>query len=212
MQDDTKKHSLAATYILDTWTRNIVASYISRPYKADMYHEQLWRGLEYYNAIDNYEANLKGLFTYFSTKKKTHLLSPELFSLKNKLNLKPSKNPIRGTKSDEKINSLARELIHTWSTEMVRIGQDEETGEDIETPRMNLIPSIGLLEEIIQWSNKGNYDRVSALGMLMLLLFDRDYELESHKVEVNDMFDKGIFSRMKKKLNNINKNEDFRFR
>jgi len=208
----SNKHSLAVTYILDTYTRQIVAEYVSRPYKADDYFEQLWRGLEYYNATLNYESNLKGLFTYFRSKNKLYLLTDELQSLKDKFGGKPSRNAIKGTRANERVNKAAREAIHSWTTEMVALDQDQETGELVEVPRMYTIPSIALLQEIIKWSIKGNFDRVSGLGMALLLLNDRNYEIDAITDTIEERFSSGVFSRIKQKLDKIETYEDFRTR
>lgn len=199
----TGSHSLAATYIIDTVTRNIVAEYISRPRKAEDYFEQLWRGLDYYNAFLLYENNLKSLFSYFKLKNKLYLLSSEPESLKSRWGYKASRRTL-GFHATAQANSYARELIHTWSLEEVPMNQTDD-GEVIYLPRMYFIKSKGLLQEIILWNSKGNFDRISSLGATMILLYDREYDTDDEANRKESIMDKGIFLSMRNIINNKNK-------
>ena len=199
---DSKRHSLAATYIIDTLTRNIVAEYVGRPPTAENYYEQLWRGIEYYNATLLYENNLKGLFAYFQTKNKLHLLAKEPDSLKDKLNYKPN-NRSKGFHATAPVNSYGRNLINKWTLELVVQGQDND-GENIYIPRMWYIKSPALLQEIIEWKSTANFDRVSGLGAAMLLLFDKLYEYDIEDKTVVNMMESGIFAKVRKQLKNSN--------
>lgn len=189
----SSNNSLASTYIIDSITRNIVAVYVSRPRQSDHYFEQLWRGLDYYGATLLYENNLKGLFSYFKTKNKVYLLAGELTSLKDKHGYKNNPN-IKGFHATAAINNHARELINRWTMEEVVIGQNQDSGEVITTARMFNIKDKALLQEVIKWNSKGNFDRISGLGAVMLLLFDRDYSIEDFKVDIpffkNELFNK----------------------
>lgn len=197
---DSKNHSLASTWIIDTYTRQIVAEYLSRPYKSDDYFKELRQGLEYYNAINNPETNIKGILTYFKTHYKSYLITDELQSLKDKLSMTYTKNATKGTKASPRINSAARELIHRWTTELVRTGQDEE-GNDILVPRMMTIPSVRLLQEIISWNINGNFDSISGLGMVLLMLFDREYGEEMKNTKhVEDRLSTSMFKAQRNKL------------
>lgn len=199
-------HSFAASYIIDTVTRNIVAEYIGRPKKAEDYFEQLWRGLEYFNALLLYENNLKALFSYFKSKNKLYLLANEPESLKSRWGYKTS-NRTKGFHATAASNSYARELIHTWSLEDVPMNQDDE-GQIIYVPRMYFIKSKGLLQEMNGYNSKGNFDRISGLGAAMILLFDRTYEEEDFQNKESFM-DKGIFEKVRKMM--YKKNDKFNF-
>jgi len=132
-----KRKSFAATFIIDTLTRNIVAEYVSRPFKADDYFEQLWRGLEYYNAVLLYENNLKSLYSYFNLKNKMYLLAQEPDSLKGKTDKNRSRR-LKGFHATPAANSYARAQYNTWTLEQVPVGQDHTTGEVTFLPRMYL--------------------------------------------------------------------------
>jgi len=189
-------HSLAAAYVIDSITRNIVAEYVGRPKTAEIYFEQLWRGIEYFDAQLLYENNLKGLFSYLRTKNKLYLLADEPASLKDKWGYK-NNNRIKGFHATQQINSYGRELINKWSTEEVTVGQ-HDNGEFEIIPRMFLIPSKGLLQEMIAWHPKGNFDRISSLGALMFILFDREYITDNISKNVKSFFDSSIFIKIKK--------------
>jgi len=196
--DGKNKHSMAATYIVDSLTRNIVAEYIGRPRTSEDYFEQLWRGIEYYNGLLLYENNLKGLFSYFKMKNKLYLLANDPESLKDKVGYKPN-NRIKGFHATAQVNAYGRELIHRWSLEEVPLAQDAE-GEVTFMPRMFMIPSVGLLQEMIMWNTKANFDRISSFAALMILLFDREYDAEDEETRKSTFNDSGIFKRVRSKI------------
>ena len=200
--DNKNKHSMAATYIIDSLTRNIVAEYIGRPRTSEDYFEQLWRGIDFYNGLLLYENNLKGLFSYFKTKNKLYLLANDPESLKDKVGYKQN-NRMKGFHATAQVNAYGRELIHRWSLEEIPLVQDAE-GEVSFIPRMFMIPSIGLLQEMIMWNSKGNFDRISSFGALMILLFDRDYDMDETETIRKSFGDTGIFKRVRQKLNKEN--------
>ena len=196
-KEGKSKHSLAATYVVDTRTRSIVAEYIGRPRTSEDYFEQLWRGLEYYNGLLLYENNLKGLFSFFKTKNKLYLLANEPMSLKDVHGYKPD-SKIKGYHATLSANNYARELIHRWTLEEIPLKQNEEDGQVVFIQRMYTIPSVGLLQEIIRWNSQANFDRISGFGATMILLFDRDYtEADEEEKKPAGVLHSGIFQRVK---------------
>lgn len=189
---DATKRSLASTWIIDSFTRNIVAEYSGRPKTAEKYYEKLVLGLEYYNSILLYENNLKGLYAYFMNKNKIYLLATEPNILKDRAGYK-SNNRLYGFHSTETIKSWGRSLINTWSLEEVTIDQNLVTGEPLTIPRMWFIKSKPLLQEIEQWTSKRNCDRISSLGACLLLLTDRERAIETVKNKTNERFDDKFF-------------------
>jgi len=196
---DNQKHSFAATYIIDSITRNIVAEYVSRPETSEMYYEQCWRGVEYFKADLLYENNLKGLFSYFKNKNKSHLLAEEPISLGDKWGYKMSKNPKKGFHATAAINKFARDSINLWSLEDVITGQNED-GSNVTIPRMFFIKSKALLQEMERWNAKGNFDRVSGLGAVMLLLYDRNIEEGDFKIENTKITESKLFKKLRNKM------------
>lgn len=175
--DDTADTmSLGSMFILDLWTDKIVAEYTGRPLFADDFYEKCRLLCLFYNARLNYESNKKGLFAYFSKMNCLYLLTDVLDYLKDKDMIKGQLfgNKSKGTTATLPINNYARTLIRNWLIlPKPIITNDGE--KDIETTVYNLsfIRNRALLQELSQWNIDGNFDRVSALGMLMLLREDR---------------------------------------
>ena len=168
--------SLGSFFVFDLWTDKIVAEYTGRPTFADDFYEKCRLLCLFYNARLNYESNKKGLFAYFSKMNCLYLLTDVLEYLKDKDMVKGQLfgNKSKGTTATQAINSYGRTLIRNWlilpKTVVINDGE-----KDIEstTYNLNFIRSRALLQELSQWNVDGNFDRVSALGMLMLLREDR---------------------------------------
>jgi hypothetical protein len=174
--DESTTTSLGSILILDLMTDRIVAEYTGRPPMADDYFEICRRLCLYYNARLNYENNKKGLFGHFSKMNSTYLLTDVLEILIDKQMSKPGGvgNTAKGTNASQSINGWARQLTAKYLTTPQTIIVAED-GEEKEVKRRNLdfIKNKALLIELSQWNPFGNFDRVSAMGMLMLLREDK---------------------------------------
>ncbi len=174
--DESTTTSLGSILILDLMTDRIVAEYTGRPPMADDYFEICRRLCLYYNARLNYENNKKGLFAHFSRMNSTYLLTDVLEILVDKQMMKPggTGNTAKGTNASQSINGWGRQLITKYLLTPQTIVVAEE-GEEKEVKRHNLdfIKNKALLIELSQWNPFGNFDRVSAMGMLMLLREDK---------------------------------------
>lgn len=174
--DESTTTSLGSILILDLMTDRIVAEYTGRPPMADDYFEICRRLCLYYNARLNYENNKKGLFAHFSRMNSTYLLTDVLEILVDKQMMKPggTGNTAKGTNASQSVNGWGRQLIAKYllTPQTVVVAQE---GEEKEVKRRNLdfIKNKALLIELSQWNPFGNFDRVSAMGMLMLLREDR---------------------------------------
>ena len=189
--DESTTTSLGSIFVLDLLTARIVAEYTGRPTTADDYFEICRRLCLYYNARLNYENNKKGLFGHFSTMNSTYLLTDTLEILVDKQMTKPGGggNTAKGTNASQPINGYARSRIVKWLlTPQTTI--TVEDGEEKMTMKHNLdfIKNMALLLELSQWNPWKNFDRVSALGMLMLLREDR-LRLMGGKYEDRDTID-----------------------
>ena len=175
--DDTSETmSLGSFFILDLWTDKIVAEYTGRPTFADDFYEKCRLLCLFYNARLNYESNKKGLFAYFSKMNCLYLLTDVLEYLKDKDMVKGTLigNKSKGTNASQPINNYARTLIRNWLImPKVTITNDGEKDIETTTYNLNFIRNRALLQELSQWNVDGNFDRVSSLGMLMLLREDR---------------------------------------
>ena len=200
VDDDSNNQglSLQSTFVLDTWTDKIVAEYTGRPVFTDDYYEQLRLLLLYYNAEDNYENNKKGLFSYFNRKNSLFLLSDTLEFLRDKDLIKGQKigNQSKGFNATSGINIYARRLIRDWllEDESTIITNEEGEQEEVIRPRLYSLRSRALIQELIQWDEHGNYDRVSALGATMLLrqsrlnLYKDNYGKKANDIAENEHY------------------------
>lgn len=174
--DESTTTSLGSILMLDLWTDRIVAEYTGRPQMADDYFEICRRMCLFYNARLNYENNKKGLFSHFSTMNSTYLLTDVLEILVDKQMMKPGGygNTAKGTNASQAINGWARQLINKWllTPQTIIIVENNEEKE-VTKHNLNFIKNMALLIELSQWNPLGNFDRVSALGMLMLLREDK---------------------------------------
>lgn len=174
--DSSQTMSLGSIFVLDLWTDRIVAEYTGRPTHADDLYEIARRMTIFYNGIMNYENNKKGLFAYFSRMNCLYLLSDVLEFLKDKDMVKGALygNKNKGTLATAPINNYARTLIRNWLIKPTKVIQTID-GEEVEVmiPNLYLIRNRALIKELIMWNTEGNFDRVSSLGMLMLLREDK---------------------------------------
>lgn len=174
--DESTTTSLGSILILDLMTDRIVAEYTGRPPMADDYFEICRRLCLFYNARLNYENNKKGLFAHFSRMNSTYLLTDVLEILVDKQMTKPGGvgNTAKGTNASQSVNGWARQLITKYlltPQTIVVAGEGEE--KEVKKHNLDFIKNKALLIELSQWNPYGNFDRVSAMGMLMLLREDK---------------------------------------
>lgn len=174
--DSSETMSLGSILILDLWTDQIVAEYTGRPMFADDFYEICRKLGLFYNARLNYENNKKGLFSYFSKMNCLYLLTDTLEFLKDKDMVKGGSfgNKLKGTNATLPINNYGRTLLRNWLLKQIPSVQNID-GEDTEIMISNLytLRNRALIKELILYNSEGNFDRISAMGMLMLLREDR---------------------------------------
>ena len=209
--DESNTMSLGSIFVLDLWTDRIVAEYTGRPSFADDYYEICRKLCLFYNGRLNYEYNKKGLFSHFSTRNSLYLLTDVLDFLKEKQMMKDGYgNKSKGTNASPAINAYARSRLRSWLLAPVPIMQTIDGEEkEVMVPRLFTVRNRALLKELINYNSEGNFDRISAMGMLMLLREDRMIRYQ------------GDVSREKQERANNNydgndpffkRNYDFRFR
>lgn len=209
--DESNTMSLGSIFVLDLWTDRIVAEYTGRPPFADDYYEICRKLCLFYNGRLNYEYNKKGLFSHFSTRNSLYLLTDVLEFLKEKQMMKDGYgNKSKGTNASPAINAYARSRLRSWLLAPVPIMQTIDGEEkEVMAPRLFTVRNRALLKELINYNSEGNFDRISAMGMLMLLREDKmiryqgdvskeKQERANNSYDGNDLFFK--------------RNYDFRFR
>jgi hypothetical protein len=166
--DESTTTSLGSCYVADSFTGEIVAEYTGRP-EAKEFYENCRRLLLYYNAQVNIENSNKGIFDYFDSKNCGYLICEELNIVREATqdNGKKTGHRRRGFTPSQPLNAYARGLVAQWLKESTN---NEEKPEELRVHTFRCLPAI---QEMILWNMDGNFDRVSALGALMLLYYDR---------------------------------------
>ena len=171
--DEDKQGSLSSTFVFDLFTDRIVAEYTGRKKYADDNFEVVRLLCIFYNAKCMYEQNIKGCFAYFSQKNCLYMLAdtPEYLVDRQLIKTVGYGNTSKGVRATLPINNYANKLIQQWMLKPVVMLQRQEDGTEVEVQVSNVHTIMGraLLREAILYNPAiGNYDRIRALGLVML--------------------------------------------
>ena len=201
--NDDYGQSLQAVYIMDSWTDRLVAEYVGRTYIATEFYEQTRRLLIYYNALCNYESNLKGPYAHFLNKNCLHLLAdtPEILTDKSIVKAQTVGNKSKGTRISG--NSSGNNVVGFGINETLAWLESQAYDKPEGTRVMDTIKSPALLRELINYSPQINCDRVSSIILLMILRADRQRITEVSKVQsIKTKASDPLFSRAYNKKKN----------
>lgn len=191
--DKAGTNSLGSTFIykrfnnFESYYDIIVAEYTGRPDTAEDYYENVRKLLLYYNARLLYENERKGIFPYFTQKHCDYLLADQPDIISDIIG-KSTVQRRKGIHMTTQIIDYSEGLIKEWLNEEYAPGKKNLTR----------IMSEPLLEELIQYNDKGNFDRVRALQCMMI------YRQQLHNLHVKkkekesknmNLFEKPLFSR-----------------
>jgi hypothetical protein len=203
--NDNYAQSLQGIYIMDSWTDRLVAEFVGRTYIATDYYEQARRLFIYYNALCNYENNLKGPYAYFLNKNNLHLLcdTPEILSDKSTVKSVAVGNKSKGTRVSG--NQSGSGVVSFGINELLGWMEDQAYDKADGVRNMDTIKSPALLRELINYSPQINCDRVSSLILLMILRADRKRITEvsktnSIKTKASDPLFSRAYGKNKKKM------------
>ena len=177
--------SLQSTFVLDTWTDRIVAEYTSRTYFVDDYYENVRRLCMYYNTQCLYENNKKGMYSYFKNKGSLHLLAetPDIMKQQNVVRAEGISNKAVGVNiANEQVKLYAIQRYKKWLETLANTNSEEDEGKQ----NYQLIRSVGLLKETINYTLDGNYDRVSAMMILMIYRDELALQVQAVKASGNN--------------------------
>jgi hypothetical protein len=146
-----------------------VAEYTGRPETANEFYENVRKLATYYRATILYENQNKGLFQYFSTKGCDYLLADQPDIIDDII-----KNSTVQRRKGIHMNTSIKE----WAERETRDWLNEEYAEGKQN--LTKILSVPLLQELISYNDRGNFDRVIALFMIMI------YKKELHRVKVKE--------------------------
>ncbi len=199
--------SLFSIQVMDLFTDRIVAEFSGRPRLAEEAYEISLRLLEFYNAVANYEKNLKGLFSYFDKKNALFRLCDTPQILKDMQMTKDMGygNTSKGTMANAEVNKWGRKLQADWMNTSV---EDEENPGKL---KLHTLRGLAYIEECIKWNSDGNFDRVSASGMLFILREDRYKRTQSaianKDKQIETLANDKFFNRNFNKPNAMNKTQ-----
>lgn len=173
--DQAGTNSLGSTFIykrfqnFEEYYDIIVAEYTGRPSTAEEYYENVRKLLLYYNARLMYENERKGIFPYFTAKHCDYLLAdqPDIIS-----------DIVGNSKVQRRKGCHINKSIKDWGEGMIKDWLNEEYAPG--KKNLTKILSEPLLEELISYNDKGNFDRVCALIQLMI------YKEQLHNVIVKE--------------------------
>ena len=172
VDDDTANTmSLTSTFVLDLLTDRIVAEYTGRQDYADDNFEIVRLLCIFYNAKCMYEQNKKGIFAYFSRMNCLHLLAETPQYLKDQRIIREIGygNKAMGINATAAVNAYADRLTRDWLIKPVQIVQQNGNEEyTVTVPNLHFLRSRALIQELIQYNPYNNFDRIRALGMVML--------------------------------------------
>lgn len=174
--------SLASIYVYKaeqrgSHTRNtIVAQYVGRPYDPDNVNKMAEMLAELYNTEIMYENEVTHVKSYFTRRKKLHLLAAQPDAMISK-NVKVSKVArVFGCHMNDKLKDAGEKYIKRW---LLEERDFDENGDVIYN--LDMINDPALLEELMLYNRKGNFDRVMAL---MMVMFQIEEEIEGKAYEI----------------------------
>lgn len=159
----------------------IVAEYTGRFESTDDINEiAIMLSMYYNNAKIMHENEIgKDVIAYFKRKGKIHLLEAQPDSAMGKIIRNSNVVRAYGAPMNDKMKQACEKWCYNWL--MTERGTNDE-GDVVYN--LDLIPSIGLIQELIAYNRDTNVDRVSALFQLMLII-EEYKETEFKNEEVN---------------------------
>lgn len=189
--DNSVGNSLGSAYVFkrpNPWSKPddmIVASYVGRPDTQDAYNEILFNLSEYYNAKIGFENDRGEVIPYAKRTKNLHKLMEEveLFDRSTGFRAKTLGRNYGLSMGSKQRKAQAVLYLRDWLRTKRSVNADGES-------KLNLhyIYDVGLLDELIKWNDKGNFDRVSSLLVGMFYMMDL-ISKPVEKQEVQDSHD-----------------------
>tara|TARA_R100001440_G_scaffold4187_1_gene9706 strand:+ start:1178 stop:3187 length:2010 start_codon:yes stop_codon:yes gene_type:complete len=196
---DGRGQSLGAAYVIKRVNSisqpddMIVASYIGRPDTQDEYNNTLFLLAKYYNAGIGFENDRGEIIPYAKRHKLMHYLLPEveIFDKTDNVRIRKLGRSYGMSMGSKERKGQAEIYLRDWLK--TPRGRDESG-----TQKLNLhsIYDLALIDELVKYNRRGNFDRVSALMVGMFHLKDlhaREVQIVEQQTE-NTFFDRPFFS------------------
>jgi len=178
--------SLASVYVYKgnatfTYSRDtLVAAYVGRMKTADDTHRIVEMLAELYNAEIMHENMIRDVKSYFEKKRKLHLLAaqPDAVISKNIKNSKVAR--VYGIHMNDQLKDAGAKYIKQW---LLKERDVDEFGNKI--LNLDTLNDPGLIEELILFNKKGNFDRVMSFMMIMFQLEEEGEKVYSEEGQKN---------------------------
>ena len=174
------------THVGSVHHSTIVAEYVGRKESAEDIDRIAEMLAEFYNTQVMYENEIPGVKNYFRRNKKLHLLALQPDSVISK-NVKRSKVArVYGCHMNLQLKDAGERYVKDWLLTTLDFDEDGNPQRVIDK-----IYSVRLLEELIQYNRKGNFDLVSSLFMCMFQVQEeslgKEYGEEKQNKNVKDL-------------------------
>ena len=214
IRDEGGGTSLAAIYVyksnntLDNNGNEIVAWWVGRYDMPEEIHLNCVLAAKYFNAQVMFENNIIDFKNYCMRTGNYHILAPTPKQIIEKAIKDPTLKYDVGVPMTNPLKQYALRLAQQWLLEEKKKYVEEledGTKREIVVRNLNTLKDDLLLEELIQFNDKGNFDRVSAFLLLMLWL-EQDKEMiisESEEIvkKTSNDFYKDLYNNQLKNTN-----------
>ena len=151
-----------------------VASYCARPEKKETWEEQARYLIKYYNARALCENDEISFIDYMIAKGDAHYLERQPDWLKEIVPNTTVRRDYGIHRSSEKIRDFLHGCLKKYSEEVIHTEKDEDGNIKSEIKGMAKIFDPVLLEEMIQYNESGNFDRIIAAELAIALAMKLD--------------------------------------
>mgnify|MGYP003643622088 FL=1 len=155
----------------------IVASYVGRPRTQDEYNRNMFMLADYYNAKIGFENDRGEVIAYAKRFRKLHKLQPE-FEMLDKKELQSRRvRRTYGMHMTEARKHQGEIYIRDWLNSLRGVDEDGK-----KLLNLQKIYDPALIQELIKFNHKGNFDRV------MSLMIGMYHTRELYNAEVSDVY------------------------
>jgi hypothetical protein len=148
-----------------------VASYVARPDKKETWEEQARLLIKYYNARTLCENDDISFIEYMKAKGDAHYLEKQPQWLMEVVPNTTVKREYGIHRSSQKIIDYLHNCLKKYLEEVVHIEKDENGNITKEVTGVSKIFDPVLLEEVIQYNDQGNFDRIVAAELAIAQAF-----------------------------------------
>lgn len=180
--------SLASIYVYKgnqkfSYTRDtIVAQFIGRPKDPDDVNRIAALLAELYHAEIMHENEVTHVKNYFERVRKLHLLAAQPDAVISSAIKSSRVARVYGIHMVEKLKDAGEKYIKTWL-----LAERDVDGNGTMLSNIDTINDPGLLEELILYNRKGNFDRVMSFMMVMFQCEEEDLEKSYDPEDVEDL-------------------------